>query len=468
MALDALHFALLAGIAPALALAVASAISLRRSRAEARAAVRRVAERERDLDISRKRARELAVMLKSAKALRNEFLSNISHEVRTPMTTVMGMTELALSTDLTDKQRRCLERVRDAGASLLGLLNDLLDLSQIHARRLRVTPHGFQLRDCLGDLVGKFVLRARQKGLTLTMRIEEDVPDGVVGDAGRLRQMIGALLSNAIKFSDHGDVTLAVQAVSREDGIARLHFMVCDCGIGIPAEKQADIFEAFNQVDGSKTRPYGGVGIGLAIASELAHLMGGDIGVESAVGQGSTFHLTVPLGLQQPTRLPPMEEERAPLRHRPVLVINDHPEIREALAEMLQEHGMRVTKADSAAAHRCLVRACREGCPFNLVLLDASAPGTDALRLAERLLGIPELAPLRIVVITSAGRRGDAARCRELGVAAYLTFPLSASELAEALVLAIETPAGKDKELVTNHSLRERRHTPHAVPSPSG
>jgi len=215
------------------------------------------------------------------------------------MNTIMGMTELALSTDLTERQRHYLEYVRGGAHSLMGLLNDLLDLAKIHANRLELRPTEFRLRDCLGDVVGKFRCRARQKGLRLVHEIEPDVPDALVGDPGRLRQLVGTLLSNAIKFSERGEVRVHAEVDRRQKASVQLHVAVADRGTGIPPEAMCQIFEAFKQADGSKTRACGGCGLGLAIASELVPLMGGYIWVESEVGEGSVFHFTACFGLQE-------------------------------------------------------------------------------------------------------------------------------------------------------------------------
>ncbi len=466
MPLDGLHLALGGLLGAATVVATWALTAWGRARADARDARDALARREDDLEQTRRRARALAVMANSAKAMRNEFLSNISHEVRTPMNTVMGMTELALGTELSEKQRRYLERVREAGASLLGLLNDLLDLSKIHARRLRVVPHEFHLRDCLGDITQRYRGRARQKGLTLVTEIADDVPDEVIGDAGRLRQMVGALLSNAVKFSDGGTVELRGRLVSRERQRALVELAVRDEGVGIPRARQAAIFEAFKQVDGSETRSAGGVGIGLAIAAEVAQMMGGRIDVDSHPGRGSTFTLTIPLALP-PGVAEALDAVRPSLAGRRALVVNDHSEMREALADMLAAEGVDVLQAPSGAARRHLAGAAAVDRPFDVVLVDGSAPRTDAPALAAQLLETGWLDGARLMVVTSAGHRGDAARCRDLGVAAYLTFPLSAEDLAEAVAMALQGPAEGHPHLITNHAARERRQAARPT-SPAG
>jgi len=406
---------------------------------------------------ARKRTRALAVMAKSTKAMRNEFLSNIGHEVRTPMNTIMGMTELALSTDLAEKQRHYLERVRESGHSLMGLLNDLVDLAKIHANRLELRPTAFRLRDCLGDVVGKFSCRANQKGLRLVHEIEPDVPDVLVGDPGRLRQLVGTLLSNAIKFSERGEVRVRAEVGGRQKTSVELHVAVADRGIGIPPEAVCEIFEAFKQADGSKTRARGGCGLGLAIASELVPLMGGHIWVESEVGKGSVFHFTAPFSLQEKAARPVSSYDSGLLRGVRVLLHSNEPDRCDLIEQWLGELGMEAARAEDAdAVVRILSEADRCGKPFPFVVLNALACANDGLVRARHILQHGEPGSTHLIMITPAGERGDATTCEAAGVTAYLTGPVSRTQLAQSLVLALETRmSGETIPLITSHTLRE-------------
>ncbi len=433
----------------------------RRARREAAEARDRLLKMGQDLEHSKKRARELVLLAKSAKAVRNEFLSNISHEVRTPMNTIVGMTELALETELSAKQRRYLERVREASDSLLSLLNDLLDLSKIHIRQLHLTTTEFRLRECLEYLIGKFRPRAEKKGLALRCTIAPAVPDRLYGDPGRLSEALGALLSNAVKFTERGAIDVSVEVESAGAGEACLHLTVSDTGIGIPPDQREVIFEEFRQADGSETRRYGGCGIGLTIASQVALLMGGRIWVESEAGQGSRFHMTAHFTLKEaPAVVPPGPAQRPDLRGLKVLLVTSQNEIREAREAMLRGLVMDPTSvADPAAALAALQQAGHDGRPFQLVLLDTLDPRVDGFALAKKIQQAAPSGRQKIIMITSAGERGDAARCRQVGLSGYLTLPLRSAELDEAVsaVLAVEPEPGGQAPLVTRHWLRERR-----------
>jgi signal transduction histidine kinase/DNA-binding NarL/FixJ family response regulator len=428
-----------------------------------------------DLDRAKRRTRTLAVMAKSAKAVRNEFLSSISHEVRTPMNTIMGMTDLALSTDVDAKQRRYLEQVRAAADSLLGLLNDLLDLSKIHARRLRLDVQDFRLRDCIADVVGRYRVRAEQKGLAFECGIAEDVPDTIVGDPGRLRQVLSVLLSNALKFTDEGRIAVRVGVRECGDEDAVLEFAVTDTGIGIPEEMQEAVFEAFRQADGSVTRAHGGCGIGLSIASELVAMMGGDLRVQSRPGQGSTFRFTGRFGRRGERQVPQRSGNLSRLNGLRVLVVNGQQEMREALVGMLVLLNADVLAEEDAEGGRAaLAQARADGRPFRVAVLDASLAHGSAFDLARRLCEDAALGRPKALIVTHAGTRGEAARCREAGVAAYLTFPMSMDELAQCLLM-VHDRRGDDAgrhDLITIHRVREQgeaaARSAHADGEPEG
>ncbi|HEX2694352.1 MAG TPA: response regulator, partial [Acidobacteriota bacterium] len=386
----------------------------------------------------------------TANAAKSEFLANMSHEIRTPMNGIIGMAELALDTPLSPVQREYLNAIRASADSLLVLLNDILDFSKIEARMMDLEPIRFGLRDAIADTASFLALEAHRKGLELAFRICPDVPDGLVGDIRRLRQVLINLTSNAIKFTERGEVVIDATAESADRNHVLLHFTVSDTGIGIPRDKQQSIFQAFVQADGSTTRRYGGTGLGLAISSRLVELMGGRIWVESEPGAGSRFHFTTRLGLQRTTsrRAAPAEPEE--VRDLPVLIVDDNATNRRILSEILTNWQMRPVDVPSGAeALRILKRKAGRG--FALALVDANMPGMDGFDLIDRVRKDPALKGLKIMILTSSDRLGDVDRCRELGVQAYLTKPVKQSELLDAILLAqgSKLAAGAAPEIIT-------------------
>ncbi|MEY4730499.1 MAG: hypothetical protein RL020_1657 [Pseudomonadota bacterium] len=418
----------------------------------------------RDATVRRQSGQELVVAKRAAEeanAAKNEFVANMSHELRTPLNTIIGNADLVLNSSLNQEQRAQLEQVSRSGQALLTMINDILDFSKLEDGSFTLDHLPFSLRDCLSPLFEQKIAADENEKVTLDLDIGDGVPDGLIGDPGRLRETLNHLVGNAIKFTRQGQVMVSIALESREDTQVRLKFSVSDTGMGIAAEMQVNIFKAFDQADTSHAREFEGLGLGLSLASRLVHAMGGKIDLQSTLNEGSTFTFVITLAERKSVLLTHSAPVFETLKGLGAMVVSDDSRERDELSRFFQRHDMAPFEADSIDMAMTLLEMCvNDDSPIPVVVLDSHLKGdTSGFMLAHKIKNHPRLARTILIMIASKGRRGDAQMCKENGIAAYLSKPYTQTDLYDAVLAVTGAQEVSDKTvvLVTRHSLREQR-----------